>query len=129
MPGAHATGYLVTLVERVTRYTLVGWSVTKEAGAVGAGIIRLPAASGVACTGITFDNGKEFARPYHPWERGTNENTNGLIRRLCPKSVSFAAIGEADLKRIDVYLNNRPKKCPGWKTPREVMAASFAAAA
>jgi len=143
--GAHATGYLVTLVERVTRYTLVGWSATKEAGEVKNVVIRLLTGIGVACTGITFDNGKEFARhaeiasalkadvffarPYHSWERGTNENTNGLIRRLYPKSESFAAIGEADLRRIDVFLNDRPKKCLGWKTPREVMAAFLAAAA
>jgi len=143
--GAHATGYLVTLVERVTRYTLVGWSVTKEADEVKCVIIRLLAAIGVACTGITFDNGKEFARhaeiatalkadvffarPYHSWERGTNENTNGLIRRLYPKSESFASIGEADLRRIDGFLNDRPRKCLGWKTPREVMDAFLAAAA
>ncbi len=143
--GAHATGYLVTLVERVTRYTLVGWSATKEAGEVKCVVIRLLAAIGVACTGITFDNGKEFARhaeiatalkadvffarPYHSWERGTNENTNGLIRRLYPKSESFASIGEADLRRIDTFLNDRPRKCLGWKTPREVMDAFLAAAA
>jgi len=143
--GAGATGYLVTLVERVTRYTLVGWSATKEADEVKSVIIRLLAAVGVACTGITFDNGKEFARhaeiatalmsdvffarPYHSWERGTNENTNGLIRRLYPKSESFAAIGEADLRRIDTFLNDRPRKCLGWKTPREVMDAFLAAAA
>ena len=143
--GANATGYLVTLVERVTRYTLVGWSATKEADEVKAVIIRLLAAIGVACTGITFDNGKEFARhaeiatalkadvffarPYHSWERGTNENTNGLIRRLYPKSESFASIGGEDLRRIDTFLNDRPRKCLGWKTPREVMAAFLAAAA
>lgn len=143
--GANATGYLVTLVERVTRYTLVGWSRTKEAEDVAGVIIMLLAAVGVACTGITFDNGKEFARhaeiaaalksdvffarPYHSWERGTNENTNGLIRRLYPKSESFAAIGEADLRRIDTFLNDRPRKCLGWKTPREVMDAFLAAAA
>jgi len=142
--GASATGYLVTLVERVTRYTLVGWSATKEADEVKSVIIRLLAAVGVACTGITFDNGKEFARhaeiakalksdvffarPYHSWERGTNENTNGLIRRLYPKSESFASIGEADLRRIDKFLNDRPRKCLGWKTPREVMDAFLAAA-
>ena len=143
--GANATGYLVTLVERVTRYTLVGWSATKEADEVKSVIIRLLAAIGVACTGITFDNGKEFARhaeiakalkadvffarPYHSWERGTNENTNGLIRRLYPKSESFASIGGEDLRRIDTFLNDRPRKCLGWKTPREVMAAFLAAAA
>jgi len=143
--GAHAAGYLVTLVERVTRYTLVGWSATKEADEVKSEVIRLLAAVGVACTGITFDNGKEFARhaeiakalkadvffarPYHSWERGTNENTNGLIRRLYPKSRSFAAIGESDLRRIETFLNDRPRKCLGWKTPREVMDAFLAAAA
>lgn len=143
--GAHATGYLVTLVERVTRFTLVGWSRTKEADEVAAVVIKLLQTVGVACTGITFDNGKEFARhaeiasalkadvffarPYHSWERGTNENTNGLIRRLYPKGVSLAAIGPADLRRIDTFLNDRPRKCLDWQTPREVMAAFLAAAA
>jgi transposase, IS30 family len=143
--GAGATGYLVTLVERVTRFTLTGWSRTKEAGEVTAVIIGLLAGVGVACTGITFDNGKEFARhaeiaaalkadvffarPYHSWERGTNENTNGLIRRLYPKIASFAAIAPADLRRIDRFLNDRPRKCLGWATPREVMDAFLAGAA
>jgi len=143
--GANATGYLVTLVERVTRFTLVGWSRTKEADEVAAEIIRRLGMIGVACTGITFDNGKEFARhaeiasalkadvffarPYHSWERGTNENTNGLIRRLFPKSESFAAMGAADLHRIDIFLNDRPRKCLDWQTPREVMKAFLAAAA
>ena len=143
--GAYATGYLVTVVERVTRYTLVGWSRTKEADEVTAVIIRLLRSVGVACTGITFDNGKEFARhceissalkvdvffarPYHSWERGTNENTNGLIRRLYPKSESFAAINAVDLQRIDTFLNDRPRKCLGWQTPREVMKAFLGAAA
>jgi len=143
--GANATGYLVTLVERVTRFTLVGWSRTKEADEVAAEVIRLLGMINVACTGITFDNGKEFARhaeiasalkadvffarPYHSWERGTNENTNGLIRRLFPKSESFAAMGAADLHRIDIFLNDRPRKCLDWQTPREVMKAFLAAAA
>ena len=143
--GASATGYLVTLVERVTRFTLVGWSRTKEADEVTSVILRLFGSADAACTGITFDNGKEFARhldiatalkadvyfarPYHSWERGTNENTNGLIRRLFPKSESFAAVGKTELQRIDTYLNDRPRKCLGWKTPREVMAAFLAAAA
>lgn len=143
--GANATGYLVTLVERVTRFTLVGWSRTKEAGEVAAVIIGLLAGVGVACTGITFDNGKEFAlhaeiasalkadvffaRPYHSWERGTNENTNGLIRRLYPKGASLAAIGPADLRGIDTFLNDRPRKCLDWRTPREVMDAFLAGAA
>ena len=88
---------------------------------------------------LTLDNGKEFARheqieretvmgvffakPYHSWERGTNENTNGLVRRLHPKQSSFAGIEEEELQRIDEYLNDRPRKCLEWMTPREKMAA------
>jgi IS30 family transposase len=138
--GAHDTGNLVTLVERNTRFTLVGRTDSKEAEEVlrtmCALFADLPPRSR---QGVTFDNGKEFARheelarrtgmdvyfarPYHSWERGTNENTNGLIRRIHPKKSSFSRIGRAGLKRIDVYLNDRPRKCLGWMTPREKMAA------
>ena len=138
--GAHETGHLVTLVERNTRFTLVGRTDSKEAEEVTQEISRLfaslPPASRV---GLTLDNGKEFARheelardtgmdvffarPYHSWERGTNENTNGLIRRLYPKKSSFSEIDTAELKRIDRYLNDRPRECLGWETPREKMTA------
>lgn len=143
--NAKAGGALWKNLPRVTRYTLVGWSPTKDANSITQVIIRLLKSIGIACTGITFDNGKEFsmheviarelnvdvffARPYHSWERGTNENTNGLIRRLFPKGVSFATISEDDLRKIDVFLNERPRKCLGWQTPREVMTAFLASAA
>jgi transposase, IS30 family len=138
--GAHETGNLVTLVERNTRFTLIGRTESKESEEVTRAICalfeRLPHESRL---GLTLDNGKEFARheelariarmdvffakPYHSWERGTNENTNGLIRRLHPKRSSFSGIGRAELRRIDLYVNDRPRKCLGWKTPREKMAA------
>ncbi|MGI5869865.1 MAG: IS30 family transposase [Kiritimatiellia bacterium] len=140
--GKNASGYLVTLVERVTRFALVGWSPSKEADVVAPVIIDLFTEAGVPVDGITFDNGKEFARheqiarelladvyfahPYHSWERGTNENTNGLIRRIYPKQASFMEIGQKDLRWIDVFLNDRPRKCLGWKTPREEMEAHLA---
>lgn len=143
--GAPGTGYLLTLVERVTRFALIARVDTKEAAEVSAAVIRLLGGVGVICTSITFDNGKEFAfhthisnvlltdvyfaRPYHSWERGTNENTNGLIRRLHPKGSSFAAIGKEELQRIEMFLNDRPKKCLGWRTPREVMQAFLVGAA
>jgi IS30 family transposase len=143
--GAQSSGYLVTLVERKTRFTVVAFSPTKEANAIKAAIIAALAPFIGICDSITFDNGKEFAQhtemghalgadiffatPYHSWERGTNENTNGLIRRLYPKSSSFAVMGEQDLRRIDTFLNDRPRKCLGWKTPREVMDAFLAEAA
>lgn len=138
--GAHTTGNLVTLVERNTRFTLVGRTDNKDAEAVTREINilfdRLPK---VGRLSLTLDNGKEFARheeiaikahmdvffarPYHSWERGTNENTNGLIRRLHPKKSSFAEIGAEELNRIDRFVNNRPRKCLGWMTPREKMTA------
>ena len=137
--GAHGTGNLATLVERNTRFTLVGRTDSKEAEEVTRVICglfgSLPQRSRRS---LTLDNGKEFARheelametgmdvffanPYHSWERGTNENTNGLIRRLHPKKSSFSDIRSPELKRIDSFLNDRPRECLGWMTPRETMA-------
>jgi len=143
--GASATGNLVTLVERNTRYTLIERTGTKEAWEVTEGICKLFAGiAPKARLSLTLDNGKEFARheemakktgmevffarPYHSWERGTNENTNGLIRRLYPKKSSFSEIGESELKKIDEFVNDRPRKCLGWMTPREKMRAFLAGA-
>ena len=85
---------------------------------------------------ITSDNGKEFAyhkeisnrlkaevyfaHPYHSWERGLNENTNGLIRQYFPKTVSFETITDDHLQMVMDRLNNRPRKTLGFKTPFEV---------
>lgn len=141
--GARGTGHLSTLLERKTRFALVGRTGGKEAGEVARAVIaqfgRCPPE---ALGSLTLDNGKEFAyhaliasqagldvyfaHPYHSWERGAVENVNGLIRRLHPKGSSFAGIGEAGLLRIESYLNDRPRKCLGWRTPREAMAAFLA---
>jgi len=85
---------------------------------------------------ITYDNGSEnvehgelnreigtrsyFCEPYHSWEKGTVENTNGLIRRFLPKKTDFAKISEERIAEIEIWLNNRPRKCLGFKTPAEV---------
>lgn len=85
---------------------------------------------------LTMDNGHEnaghevvarkletkcyFAHPYHSWERGTNENTNGLIRWYLPKGTDFAKISNRKIQRIENILNNRPRKRLGFKTPLEV---------
>ena len=61
-----------------------------------------------------------FAHPYSSWERGTNENTNGLIRRFLPKGTDFNTITTEELKRIENNLNNRPRKVLGFKTPNEM---------
>ena len=85
---------------------------------------------------ITVDNGKEFcdheliatglqariyfAHPYASWERGLNENTNGLVRQYFPKKYEFAKITDKDLQRVEDLLNNRPRKTLGYRTPNEV---------
>jgi IS30 family transposase len=84
---------------------------------------------------LTLDNGSEnaghklitetlgtkcyFARPYHSWERGTNENTNGLIRYYFPKKTDFATVSEEQIKQVEDILNNRPRKRLKWLTPLE----------
>lgn len=91
---------------------------------------------------LTVDNGTEnsdyqeitdalqiscyFAHPYHSWERGTNENTNGLIRWYFPKGTDFATISDEEIKSVETALNNRPRKRLGWKTPLEVFNESVA---
>ena len=91
---------------------------------------------------LTLDNGSEnsdwgniqnitgancfFAHQYHSWERGTNENTNGLIRDYYPKKTDFTKIPEEDIQFIEYELNTRPRKRLGWKTPLEVFSVALA---
>ena len=92
--------------------------------------------NGLEVKTLTSDNGKEFAlhaeiakfleaefyfcHPYSAWERGVNENTNGLIRQYFPKGMKFATITNIDLKMAEDKLNNRPRKTLGYQTPNEV---------
>ena len=92
---------------------------------------------------ITADNGKEFAyhekitkalgaqvyfaHPYHSWERGLNENTNGLLRQYWPKSTDFKAVKDSDVERVVTELNHRPRKILGYQTPPELMNEYLAA--
>ena len=87
---------------------------------------------------LTYDNGKEFAyhqtiskelnaqgyfaHPYHSWERGLNENTNGLIRQYLPKSADFRTLTIEQVRSIMKQLNNRPRKCLGFKTPNQLFS-------
>ena len=132
--GADTSGYLVTLLERATRRVLIGYTKTKFADQVTAEILHLLENNIV--TTITFDNGKEFAgheqiatklgcqcffaKPYHRWERGANENTNGLIRQYFPKKMSFAKITTDQIKSVQHRLNSRPRKCLDFKPPDTV---------
>ena len=62
-----------------------------------------------------------FAKPYHSWERGANENTNGLIRQYFPKKTSFENISDQDIKHVEDILNNRPRKKLNFLTPIEFL--------
>ena len=138
--GLKGTGNLVTLAERMTRFVFFAYAATKEADAVASAVIGLLASLPKGfLKSLTFDNGKEFAKfgqikqalgievyfakPYHSWERGTNENRNGVVRKVLPKGRSFDDIAEEEMRRIDYMLNDRPLKCLNWRTPREAFAA------
>ena len=128
---------LMTAVERKTRYTVIALAPNKTAEAVKDAILGalIPLAAQVKT--LTYDNGKEFAlhevvaeqlqavsyfaHPYHSWERGLNENTNGLIRQYAPKGASFDKMTSLNIQNIMNKLNNRPRKCLDFKTPNQVM--------
>jgi IS30 family transposase len=127
---------LVSLTERKTRYTLIQKVKRKTADSVADAIIKLLAPFSDRVITMTSDNGKEFAghkrianklnaafyfaHPYASWERGLNENTNGLIRQYFPKGSDFTNITQKEINRAMNRLNNRPRKCLGIKTPNQV---------
>ncbi len=134
--GASQAGpCIVTLVERKSGFTAIG-KVARRAGAeVNARLRQLIDVQPRPVRTITVDNGTEFhgykaleqlvdarfyfATPHHSWERGTNENTNGLIRQYLPKRASMAALTQQDCNRIAMKLNRRPRKRLGYRTPEE----------
>jgi len=134
--GKKHKGALLTLVERKTKLTLIRKLEKKQADLVAEATIHLlKPYKETVCT-ITSDNGQEFAHhesikehlnttvyfahPYHAWERGLCENTNGLIRQYFPKGMSFETITEEHVHSVMNRLNNRPRKTLGYKTPNEV---------
>lgn len=126
---------LVTAVDRKTLYTWIGFVPTKDATSVGTSLIHLLEPYRAAVKTLTSDNGKEFAQhervaerlecdfyfahPYASWERGINENTNGLIRQYIRKGTSMAHVTDSLLEFIMERLNNRPRKKLGFRTPKE----------
>ena len=134
--GKQGGAVLVTLVERKSRLSVIGKAPNRTAQEVTKVILKglTPLAAKVQT--LTYDNGKEFARhqeiskeldacgyfahPYHSWERGLNENTNGLIRQYFPKGKDLSDITEEEVLKVMDKLNNRPRKCLGFKTPNQV---------
>jgi IS30 family transposase len=129
-------GGLLTLVERKSQLTKISKLRRSTARATQrATVRRLKPIHNFVHT-ITFDNGKEFAAhqdiahalnakiffatPYHAWERGLNENTNGLIRDFFPKGTDFSTISNAEVAKVEHLLNARPRKSLGFRSPQEV---------
>ncbi len=132
---------VISLVERATGALLVGKVRSRKAANVTAKLIELIKAHPALFKTITADNGTEFhsyrevedatgvaiyfATPYHSWERGTNENTNGLIRQYLPKRTSMKSVTQARCNAIAASLNNRPRKRYRFRTPLEQLQNEF----
>ena len=134
--GARHKGGIVSLVERKSKLIRLHKLATKEATEMRQTSVALLQPLAAKVHTITVDNGKEFcqheqmaadlqariyfAHPYASWERGLNENTNGLVRQYFPKKYEFARITNSDLQQVEDLLNNRPRKTLGYRTPNEV---------
>jgi IS30 family transposase len=136
MEGKKSTGYMATHVERKSRYLLAAKLDNKKAESLTLQSIkafcRIPKKMRKT---LTVDNGKEFSQfkeienktgltvyfadPYSAWQRGTNENTNSLLRQYFPKGTDLRSVSEEDLAFAVKKLNHRPKKCLGYRSPHE----------
>lgn len=140
MGTEHGRNSVVTLVERSTGYLVMGKLARHCAADTVTRVIELIERQKGRVATITADNGTEFhsykqieeatgvefyfATPHHAWERGTNENTNGLIRQYLPKRTSFAHVTQEDCDAVAAKLNSRPRKRLGYRTPEECYAQS-----
>ena len=134
--GKNHKGFLVTVVDRKSKFVIIKNVPTKEARVVTEALIEMIYPIKDITHTITSDNGKEFAyhkqvsaaldtkfyfaNPYHSWERGLNEHTNGLIRQYLPKKSEFLKVSKDEINMIQNRLNNRPRKVLNYKTPYEV---------
>ena len=134
-PFSYNTSPLTVLVDRATRLTRIRKTASHTSKET---VLSIASIKDTICSpikSITYDNGKEFSKheiinkilntvsyfckPYHSWEKGTVENINGIIRRFFPKGTDFDTISEEAIKRVEDWINNRPMKVLGFKTPYE----------
>lgn len=132
--GGTGKGYILTLVDRKTRYLVAHLLENRDAELTKNVIVKT--LDGLPVKSINLDNGSEFAEfkalekelntkvyfaePHKPWQRGTNENTNDILRFFFPKGFDFRSITQADLDHVVYLINNRPRKCLGWRSPAEL---------
>ena len=139
--GCNHTGIVVTHVDKASKYLLAGLAKNKTMDEINRVTLKLfEPVKPDFCKTMTFDNGREFcgheklserlqidtffANPYHSWERGLNEHTNGLIREFYPKSTNFKIVKEEDFQKVVNLINHRPRKSLDYRTPYEVFFAS-----
>ena len=136
--GKGHSGALVTIVERVTKFTVSMQVMSKCAADVTKATIALLKPYKALVHTITADNGKEFAyhekiskaldtevyfaHPYSSWERGLNENKNGLLRQYFPKSTDFKVVTQKEVRHAVNRLNTRPRKALSFRTPYDLMS-------
>ena len=134
--GANHKGAIVTLVDRMSKFSLFTLVPDKTKESVTQAIEKSLKGMKQNVHTITFDNGKEFAghqgisislnalcffaKPYHSWERGLNEHTNGLLRQFVPKKSDFSQFSQEDIDFAQNSLNNRPRKVLNYQTPAEI---------
>lgn len=141
--GKHGSGCILTLVDRYSRFLLARRLPCAEAVAVQTAMVELLGAlPPEKRKTVTPDRGREFARyqaveqaltgitfyfadPHAPWQRGTNENTNGLLREMFPKYSDFSAFSDAFLDDFVFLMNFRPRKCLDWRAPFEIFFGSL----
>lgn len=134
--GGERKGAVVTMVERKSKYLLMEKVEKADSETVANAVVGICKPHEEKLETITYDNGREFAahatvaaglcvavyfaKPYHSWERGLNENTNGLIRQYIPKKAMLSGYSTEDVRTIQDAINNRPRKTLGYLTPHEV---------
>jgi len=131
--GKNHVGAVVTHVDKASKYLMAGLAKNKTVGEINRVTLKLfEPVKPDFCKTMTFDNGREFcgheklseslkletffANPYHSWERGLNEHTNGLIREFYPKSTNFKIVKEEDFQRAVDFINHRPRKSLDYRT-------------
>lgn len=141
--GGIGKGLLVTLVDRKSRYLKMGRLMSRDATETRNVIQKL--LSGLTVKSVSLDNGSEFsefrkleqdlstlvyfAEPHKPWQRGTNENTNDIVRFFFPKGFDFRTITDEDVQFVEDLINNPPRECLNWKSPAEVFCSKSVALA
>ena len=135
--GGVGKGLLVSLVDRKTRYLRLGYISSRNAEETAAAIVAL--LDGLPVRSISLDNGSEFANfheiekqlatlvyfaePHKPWQRGTNENTNDIVRFFFPKGFDFRSVSDSLIQSVEDLINHRPRKCLNWLSPAELFSS------